>query len=507
MPAALERKLKHEANEKGLKGDRKNAYVYGVLRKTGWKPSREKKMSNQNKLVRLAAIDKNIDSIINFAYDDEDKKPLLGTAAKAGTLVGAGVGGTLAHQAIRSSGGYGANWQGAKLGYKLGGTTGAGLPQTLGARVGSLTGGMKSQFGLALQKLKTILPNLKLESKESETRFAYVDPADAKAQKKVEPILQPFSDGAVPHSKIIEEEFPAGLSPAAVLKFPFPKLMRYLNRPNQLQQQWSGLSAKLDELLCFEEKKNPWAEYNESKRELLRPISEKFQRAKERYKKAKRENLDALKYDIGKGFPTIQDKLAKESYIGKGALIGSAVTAPLYAGWFGHRLTLPGAGWKSKLGAGALGATAGAMTGAGIGGYIGGHIRKKEMNSKSDLIKFDSDDRIRHLRRTALIGAGAGALAHGGASYLLTRPWGLGKYGAIGGGLKGAALGGATGLAIGAITRSKNKNRQELSNMIDGLLEFKSKPEKVKEKFEEAKEKFKNKFQKKKGHRSHGGGT
>lgn len=43
MPKKLERKLKRKASKKGLKGARKDAYVYGTLRKTGWKPSREKK--------------------------------------------------------------------------------------------------------------------------------------------------------------------------------------------------------------------------------------------------------------------------------------------------------------------------------------------------------------------------------------------------------------------------------------------------------------------------------
>lgn len=43
MPEALERKLKAEAKTKGLKGKHFNAYVYGVMRKTGWKPKREKK--------------------------------------------------------------------------------------------------------------------------------------------------------------------------------------------------------------------------------------------------------------------------------------------------------------------------------------------------------------------------------------------------------------------------------------------------------------------------------
>ena len=38
MPKALERKLEKEADKEGLKGKEKNAYVYGTLRKTGWKP-------------------------------------------------------------------------------------------------------------------------------------------------------------------------------------------------------------------------------------------------------------------------------------------------------------------------------------------------------------------------------------------------------------------------------------------------------------------------------------
>jgi len=40
MPKKLERKLKRRARRLGLKGDRADAYVYGTLRKTGWKPRR-----------------------------------------------------------------------------------------------------------------------------------------------------------------------------------------------------------------------------------------------------------------------------------------------------------------------------------------------------------------------------------------------------------------------------------------------------------------------------------
>jgi hypothetical protein len=43
MPEALEQKLRQEAKQK-FPGDktRQDAYVYGALRKTGWKPKGEK---------------------------------------------------------------------------------------------------------------------------------------------------------------------------------------------------------------------------------------------------------------------------------------------------------------------------------------------------------------------------------------------------------------------------------------------------------------------------------
>lgn len=41
MPKKLEKELKKEAKKKGLTGDRANAYVYGTLRKTGWKPKKK----------------------------------------------------------------------------------------------------------------------------------------------------------------------------------------------------------------------------------------------------------------------------------------------------------------------------------------------------------------------------------------------------------------------------------------------------------------------------------
>lgn len=43
MPKKLERKLQAEAKKLGLSSKRADAYVYGTLRKTGWKPKRERK--------------------------------------------------------------------------------------------------------------------------------------------------------------------------------------------------------------------------------------------------------------------------------------------------------------------------------------------------------------------------------------------------------------------------------------------------------------------------------
>ena len=42
MPKKMEQALKKEAKKKGLKGPAAGAYVYGTMRKTGWKPKGQK---------------------------------------------------------------------------------------------------------------------------------------------------------------------------------------------------------------------------------------------------------------------------------------------------------------------------------------------------------------------------------------------------------------------------------------------------------------------------------
>ena len=42
MPAQLERRLRRQAQRKGLSGKRADAYVFGTLRRSGWKPRKKK---------------------------------------------------------------------------------------------------------------------------------------------------------------------------------------------------------------------------------------------------------------------------------------------------------------------------------------------------------------------------------------------------------------------------------------------------------------------------------
>ena len=48
MPEELERELTAKVAKKNWSKKRKNAYVYGTMRKTGWTPSREKHRSRRD---------------------------------------------------------------------------------------------------------------------------------------------------------------------------------------------------------------------------------------------------------------------------------------------------------------------------------------------------------------------------------------------------------------------------------------------------------------------------
>lgn len=219
MPLALERKLKRQVAGKKISKERKDAYVYGTLRKTGWKPSREKKMNNpsESKLVRLAAIDGKLNSLIRFD-DDDDRRKQAGLIT-GGTLGGAaaGVGGVLGHQAIQRAGGYGA----------------------VAGKAGSYLGGLGQKVA-ASGAWQNILKKLGAAGAKA---------LSAKGKTiEFNTLLGPWQGSMKPESKIDQEQFPAGLSPAAALRLPFPQLMRLLNQRNLLQQVYSAKLEKLIEL-------------------------------------------------------------------------------------------------------------------------------------------------------------------------------------------------------------------------------------------------------------------
>jgi hypothetical protein len=43
MPKRLEKQLARQATKKGLTGKRRQAYIYGTMRRTGWHPKRPRK--------------------------------------------------------------------------------------------------------------------------------------------------------------------------------------------------------------------------------------------------------------------------------------------------------------------------------------------------------------------------------------------------------------------------------------------------------------------------------
>jgi hypothetical protein len=51
MPKALEAKLKRQVAGKNWSQERKNAYIWGTMRKTGWVPSTQKAMQRRLRKV------------------------------------------------------------------------------------------------------------------------------------------------------------------------------------------------------------------------------------------------------------------------------------------------------------------------------------------------------------------------------------------------------------------------------------------------------------------------
>lgn len=111
MPVALERALKRKVAGKKMSKERKDAYVYGTLRKTGWKPKRELS-SMLDSIIRFEQGGWNVRRVADLVspggrvtgteYKSE-KSPGVGAALKrnlgkiALPASGAVIGGTLGH--------------------------------------------------------------------------------------------------------------------------------------------------------------------------------------------------------------------------------------------------------------------------------------------------------------------------------------------------------------------------------------------------------------------------
>jgi len=51
MPTEMEKALEKEAQKKKLKGKRKNAFIFGTMRKQGWIPSTQKKKKTKKRYI------------------------------------------------------------------------------------------------------------------------------------------------------------------------------------------------------------------------------------------------------------------------------------------------------------------------------------------------------------------------------------------------------------------------------------------------------------------------
>jgi hypothetical protein len=100
------------------------------------------------KVERLIQLSQGLDRIIEFRSDDDPPDYLKG-AAIAGGGAAAGIGGYKLHQAIKGSGGYGANLQTAKYGEDVLGKATGNVPEGLGS-VGTAVRGALASPGQAI---------------------------------------------------------------------------------------------------------------------------------------------------------------------------------------------------------------------------------------------------------------------------------------------------------------------------------------------------------------------
>lgn len=86
MPKELEERLTREADNKGLKGERRNAYIYGTMRNLGWKPKRETEKQATQLVEFLGLLDKIAES--RWPYEQKRRIENLNKAVNSASFPG-----------------------------------------------------------------------------------------------------------------------------------------------------------------------------------------------------------------------------------------------------------------------------------------------------------------------------------------------------------------------------------------------------------------------------------
>jgi hypothetical protein len=73
MPKAMERALAREADKKHLEGEHRNAFIYGTMRKSGWKPKSEVHIPGGS-MHELVVLDSNVGTAHGGAVSQPNPK-------------------------------------------------------------------------------------------------------------------------------------------------------------------------------------------------------------------------------------------------------------------------------------------------------------------------------------------------------------------------------------------------------------------------------------------------
>lgn len=71
MPEQMEQALEAEADRKGLTGERRRRYIFGAMRKRGWKPERERHSGGGGRMKRGRGKEPREDAWQPFEWENE----------------------------------------------------------------------------------------------------------------------------------------------------------------------------------------------------------------------------------------------------------------------------------------------------------------------------------------------------------------------------------------------------------------------------------------------------